>query len=106
LVFELFARENLSCGCEFAWFELQEACLKQADLKNVLSVEENLVVVQQRAQQPKPLQKPVRGGRGQLKLKRSENLLLHFEHLGLCKFVFADGEEVSEVRRVDLFIFG
>lgn len=44
--FDLLSRENDGSSSELRWLKSEQACVKKGNLIQVLSVEENLIVVQ------------------------------------------------------------
>ena len=103
---KLRSGKNQRGGSQLRRSELEKTSVEQADLKDVLAVEEDFLVLVGAIEHAVSLEETVGGWCGQNEAESLQNLLLHLEHLVFRELVLADGQKFAQLWRVDLLVLG
>lgn len=104
--FDSFGRQYQTCGGNFRWSILEQACIEHWDFDQVLSKEEHLVVWCCVANFPESLQKSQSWWACYTEVQSRKNHGFHFENVLLREFIFWNIEQIFEVGWINFLVFG
>lgn len=84
----------------------QEEGIQQADFAEILSEEEDLVILSCRRELTETFQEAKSWRNKEVELEGGEYLELHLQDLFLCELVLRDVQQLLKIRRVNFLVFG